>query len=417
VGNGARADDGTGVLTSVSDTAGDPARHRISRLRISDSEGIQELLVRYAPQLVVLPEDIDRDGQPGPRTEHDYHPRSARMFVDIARTVALDGQASPRMWRLSATMGRTLELLDVTKVLALILLAALGAGAIVDREPGLLIGGVIVAGSLLVLGALGDRADRRKLPRLGGKAARRRLERVWPERLRLERLTLPGRVDGRSTWRLYRRLVTSRAVRYPRTVYGRTVQAGELVAVQYWLFFFYNPWHNLHEADWELVTVLHDPRADRPQSVCASAHGSGTRLPPDRVTWIEDQPLIYVAAGSHALYFEPEAANPGSDVPTGADRHDARGRLRLGAGSTRDWVADVEPDRCLDLPSAPYELRQLPDVDGLHPGADGWVSWWWLAYGGGWGRVRPIPGPAFQGPRWDDPIGWASTLSGEHLAS
>jgi hypothetical protein len=120
--------------------------------------------------------------------------------------------------------------------------------------------------------------------------------------------------------------------------------------------------------------------------------------------------VIYVAGGSHALYFRPEAgaARPGP-VRRVRGRAEPR-RLRLGAGSGRDWVADVDPERCLDLPSAPYELRRLPDVAGLRPGTDDWSSWWWLAYGGGWGRVRPIPGPAFQGPRWDDPGGWASSL-------
>jgi hypothetical protein len=128
------------------------------------------------------------------------------------------------------------------------------------------------------------------------------------------------------------------------------------------------------------------------------------------VTWVDGQPVVYVAAGSHALYFRPEAdaVRPGS-VHRVRDRAASR-RLRLGAGSARDWVAAVDPERTVDLPTAPYELRQLPDVDGLHPGSDGWASWWWLAYGGGWGRVRPIPGPANQGQRWADPGGWASSL-------
>ena len=252
---------------------------------------------------------------------------------------------------------------------------------------------------------------RRRLPRLGGKAVRRRLESAWPGQLRNERLTLPGSVDGRSAWRLYGRLVRSPAARLPRTVYGRVVRAGEVVAVQYWLFFFYNAWHNLHEADWELITVLHDPRTDAPVSVAASAHSGGTRLDPAEVTWIDGQPVVYVAAGSHALYFRPQAggARPG---PVRRARARAMGqRLALGTGSSRDWVASVELDRCVDLPSAPYELRPLPDVARLEPGSEGWPAWWWLAYGGGWGRVRPIPGPAFQGPRWADPGGWASSLA------
>jgi hypothetical protein len=402
----------------------DPGRRQISRLCIGNGDGIGELLVRYAPQLVVLPEEIERGRPPGQRRGHDYHPRSARMFVDHSRSVDLrtgkrrgpdldDDQPAlpiPRMWRFSAYVGRTLEFLDLAVAIAVFVVAASAVGAVLTREPKLLVGGVLVAGLAVALGYIADRWDRLHLPRLGGKAVRRRLESVWPNRLSTERLTLPGRVDGRSAWRLYRRLVRARGARYPRTVYGRIVPAGDLVAVQYWLFFFYNSWRNVHEADWELITVVHDPRTNEPESVGTSAHESGHRRLPGDVTWNDGQPVIYVAAGSHALYFQPKAGGPEPDHSVGPTMRVARPRIRLAGGSTRDWVADVRPQRAADLPTVPYELRPLPDVSALQPGTQNWSSWWWLAYGGLWGRVTPVPGPAMQGIRWDDPRGWANTL-------
>jgi len=429
--------------------ADDPAHRYISRLRLGgfhglaaryrtpDIEDADALLVRYAPQLVVLPEDIDRTHAPGPRTDHDYHPRSARMFADIARTVPFGidagidepapavgvatpggrGRNAPPIWRLSARTGRPLDLLDLARPLALVFLAVMAAAAVLRRAPRALVGGILGAGALLALAVHADAEMRLALPRIGGKAVQRRLDSAWPGRLRHERLTLPGGVGTGSVWRLYARLVRTRADRYPRTVYGRTVQAGDVMAVQYWLFFFYNAWHNLHEADWELITVLHDPRSDGPASVSASAHASGTRLPPREVTWIDGQPVVYVAAGSHALYFRPGRPAARRPLALRGRGRVASQRLRLGAGSSRDWVAAVDPQRCVELPSATYELRRLPDVAQLEPGVDGWPAWWWLAYGGGWGRVRPIPGPAFQGPRWDDPLGWASSLPANQPAT
>ena len=333
------------------------------------------------------------------------------MFVDVSRTVDLSLESeAPLMWRVSARVGRTLEFSDLARTLGAIVVVSFTVGAVLARRGEVLVGGALIAGFVVAFGYVADRWDRRNLSPPGGKAVRRRLESDWPTRLSGECLTLPGRVDGRSAWRLYRRLVRARGARYPRTVYGRLVPAGGLVAVQYWLFFFYNQWRNVHEADWELITVLHDPRSDEPESVCTSAHESGSRRRPTDVMWIGRQPVIYVAAGSHALYFRPKAGGQDPDLSVGPTTAVARPRLRLAAGSTRDWVAAVHPERAPDLPSVLYELCPMPDVSALNPRADAWSSWWWLGYGGRWGRVAPIPGPARQGSRWDDPRGWANTL-------
>ena len=45
----------------------------------------------------------------------------------------------------------------------------------------------------------------------------------------------------------------------PSTVYAHVVQQADhpdLLAVQYWLYWYYNDWNNKHESDWEFIQIL-----------------------------------------------------------------------------------------------------------------------------------------------------------------
>jgi hypothetical protein len=68
----------------------------------------------------------------------------------------------------------------------------------------------------------------------------------------------------------------------------------------------------VHEGDWELVTVILD-RAGRPLTAGYSRHCSGARRAWSEVPKKGQRPVVYVALGSHANYFRP-----------GSFRHDKR---------------------------------------------------------------------------------------------
>ncbi|HEQ71625.1 MAG TPA: hypothetical protein ENN69_03970, partial [Spirochaetia bacterium] len=106
---------------------------------------------------------------------------------------------------------------------------------------------------------------------------------------------------------------------YAPTVYARVIEEMESRAtiVQYWTFYYFNDWRNVHEGDWELVQlVFHGLSAEdiiaqgrEPDFAAYSQHQAGQRM-----SWedmkekklVEDNhPSVYVARGSHANYFTP----------------------------------------------------------------------------------------------------------------
>lgn len=103
--------------------------------------------------------------------------------------------------------------------------------------------------------------------------------------------------------------------------YGRVVHQGNWVVLQYWFFYAFNNWRsgffgtNDHEADWEMICIyLSDAALEReagavkPEWVAYASHDNyGDDL---RRHWndaevekINEHPVIYVGAGSHASYF------------------------------------------------------------------------------------------------------------------
>jgi hypothetical protein len=100
--------------------------------------------------------------------------------------------------------------------------------------------------------------------------------------------------------------------------YGRVVHQGNWLVLQYWFFYAFNNWRsgffgtNDHEADWEMICIyLSDAALEKdvkPEWVAYASHDNhGDDL---RRHWndaevekIDDHPVIYVGAGSHASYF------------------------------------------------------------------------------------------------------------------
>ena len=100
------------------------------------------------------------------------------------------------------------------------------------------------------------------------------------------------------------------------TVYAHVVREPadpDRLALQYWLYYPFNDWNNLHEGDWEMIQLVfeagsaEEALAGTPSEVGYSQHEGG-----ERAEWDDDKlelvdgthPVVYPAAGSHANFFD-----------------------------------------------------------------------------------------------------------------
>lgn len=105
-------------------------------------------------------------------------------------------------------------------------------------------------------------------------------------------------------------------------IYHRTILGGGLVWHQYWQWYLYNPWGiggvGKHEGDWEMVQigVTPDPLAGPILMTCSQHHNGGKREYWS-VELDEEDPVVYIALGSHANYFAPGRQGGGIDLCDG----------------------------------------------------------------------------------------------------
>lgn len=166
------------------------------------------------------------------------------------------------------------------------------------------------------------------------------------------------------------------------------------LALQYWLFYVFNDFNNLHEGDWEMIQLdfeAPDARAaleKTPYEVGYSSHEGA-----ERAHWGDDKlelvdgthPVVYPAAGSHANKYT-EALYVGSSAEAGVGCDDTRGPHR----QLRPAIVTIPHD-----PTA--AASELP----------------WITFRGRWGELQPA---FFNGPtgpnlktQWTAPITWADS--------
>jgi hypothetical protein len=94
-------------------------------------------------------------------------------------------------------------------------------------------------------------------------------------------------------------------------IYGRAVESAGRLWLQYWFWYFYNDYNlalgaGLHEGDWEMIQLrMYD---DEPDLAVFAQHRRAEKRPWSEVRRASerpDTPMVYVARGSHASYFEP----------------------------------------------------------------------------------------------------------------
>jgi hypothetical protein len=166
------------------------------------------------------------------------------------------------------------------------------------------------------------------------------------------------------------------------------------LALQYWLFYVFNDWNNLHEGDWEMIQLVFDASTPaealqkQPVETGYSQHEGA-----ERAAWTDDKlervdgthPVVHPAAGSHANFFG-ESLYLGSSAEQG-----------VGCDDTRGPTFDVRPV-VHTIPSDPSKAR---------------AEYPWIAFEGRWGELRPA---FFNGPtgpnlktQWTEPIRWSES--------
>jgi hypothetical protein len=166
------------------------------------------------------------------------------------------------------------------------------------------------------------------------------------------------------------------------------------IAVQYWFYYWFNQFNDLHESDWEMMQVAFDAAtaeealAAGPSELAYAQHNGGERRSWDdpRVEKEGTHPIVYASSGSHASQYW-------SALFLGNGQHGSG----LGCDDTREPSTRVAP---------------TPIIVPTHPTFDSEFAW--LAYEGHWGRHEPGVSNGPTGPnmkrQWLEPFRWMTGL-------
>jgi hypothetical protein len=166
------------------------------------------------------------------------------------------------------------------------------------------------------------------------------------------------------------------------------------LVVQYWFFWYFNQFNDLHEGDWEGMQIAFDADTaaealkQGPSRIAVFQHGGG-----EAVDWDDGEvekegthPVVYPAAGSHATFFESAIF-----VENG------QGGAGLGCDNTSDPVRRLVP-RPVRIPT--YAAVDTPAQ--------------WLTYDGHWGQREKGYNTGPTGPntktQWTEPFTWMDDL-------
>src|SRR5205085_11458687 len=133
-------------------------------------------------------------------------------------------------------------------------------------------------------------------------------------------------------------------------VYGRSYQDGNgTLWLEYWFWYYYNQPDNpsnvdVHEGDWENILLRMksvSPDSYVPIEATYEQHGVPERCPYAGIVQVNGRPLVYVARGTHASYFQ---AGPGDwanqALQLAPDYNDAMGPM---IDATADIVTSYTP--------------------------------------------------------------------------
>ncbi len=171
------------------------------------------------------------------------------------------------------------------------------------------------------------------------------------------------------------------------------------LALQFWFFYYFNQFNDLHEGDWEMVQLVFaadtpaQALGQEPISVGYSQHDGGERAgwDGDKIEREGTHPVVYPAAGSHANYYSSA--------------------LWLGRSASEGFGCDDTTGPSTRLAPEARLVREPAGRDD--PFA-------WLAFEGNWGQQARGLFNAPSGPntnkKWSRPIDWDEGLRGSSIA-
>lgn len=333
----------------------------------------EEIAERYKPLLVLYPEikpDSHREDKYNPDyragkppLEQDYHPRDVRLALDNASFPGIRARIRERFRFLGSASDDVLEAMSQNKVKSIDIL----------------------------------------------------------------RGVKPSQSD--KFWEFYAN-IKDRDNKYPRKAYVRIIPGSrryaDFLIIQYWFAYFFDDWANVHEMDWEMVSVVVKKPAteeERPVACVYRAHIGGFRAPWEEVEKADENkrrvkdgqhPIAYVANGSHASYFHDDPVHSAAASIVGPRLSRLASCIPWIKKNFSDYVpAFDEGDN--HFPKK-LEVMPKPDKDGKWKG-----KWGWLNFKGRWGSkgrltlkeffTLPLeehgpPGLKEQGLCWEDPFAW-----------
>lgn len=180
--------------------------------------------------------------------------------------------------------------------------------------------------------------------------------------------------------------------RAPVVVYAHIARekGHEGLAVQYWFYWYFNQFNDLHESDWEGMQITFDAATpaealnQNPDEMILFQHGGGERAEWDepKVERQGDHPVVYPAAGSHATFYQsaiyPQNGWNGAGV---------------GCDNSSEPLREIRP-RAVLLPDRPSDRGRFA----------------WLTFDGRWGQKEKAFNNGPTGPQtkdqWTEPFTW-----------
>jgi hypothetical protein len=166
------------------------------------------------------------------------------------------------------------------------------------------------------------------------------------------------------------------------------------IAVQYWFYYWFNQFNDLHESDWEMIQVAFDAATPAealevgPSQLAYAQHEGGERRSWDdpRVEKEGTHPVVYASSGSHASQYWSA--------------------LFLGNGRRGSGLG------CDDTRGPSTRVAPTPVLVPTYPAFDSQFAW--LTFRGHWGQHEPGVSNGPTGPnmkrQWLEPFRWMSGL-------
>jgi hypothetical protein len=162
------------------------------------------------------------------------------------------------------------------------------------------------------------------------------------------------------------------------------------LVVQYWFFYYFNQFNDIHEGDWEGMQIAFDADTpgealdQGPSEIALFQHGGGERADWDdtKVQKEDEHPVVYSAAGSHATFYDDAIYIENGKNGAG-----------VGCDNTSEPLTRTEPQPVL-VPTHNFRGSEYQ----------------WLSYVGHWGQREKGFNNGPTGPitksQWLEPFTW-----------